>query len=99
MQDLTELLKFVKSFKVYYGYPSKGIRYNGMCQDCTNLMLFADVMCKLQGNASHVTKHLTDNFYQQPSEGLHLPRSNLTSNRRHNQSHGLIQVMKAAMMD
>lgn len=89
MQDLTELLRFVKSFKVYYGYPSKGIRYNGMCH----------VMCKLQGNASHVTKHLKDNFYQQPSEGLHLPRSNLTSNRRHNQSHGLIQVTKAAMMD
>lgn len=65
----------------------------------TALTVFADVMCKLQGNASHVTKHLKDNFYQQPSEGLHLPRSYLTSNRRHNQSHGLIQVTKAAMMD
>ena len=63
------------------------------------LMLFAGVMCKLQGNASHLTKHLKDNFYRQPSEGLHLPRSYLTSNRRHNQSHGLIQVIKAAIMD
>ena len=65
----------------------------------TALTLFADVMSKLQGNASHLTKHLKDNFYRQPSEGLHLPRSYLTSNRRHNQSHGLIQGIKAAIMD
>jgi len=40
----------------------------------TALTLFADVMCKLQGNASHLTKHLKDNFYRQPSEGLHFTK-------------------------